>query len=221
MGDDARKEGEGMRIPVLAALVAAAVLAAALAGPAAAQNVGIHVEVAGNASGTLASGVTESDGIVPVTPGPADTAITFTVWLDAPFNLTSHTSNVAIDTGEISFQSSAEHTGLGFLPGYDGNPGAGSAALVLSDFGSAAATRLYSITYALGAIASDAAPDWTLAVTGVNVGFPGENIVDEDADEARVRIDAPAAGAPALSPAGAAVFILLLLLGASRVLHIK
>ncbi len=184
-----------------------------------AQNVGVHVNASGNVSGPLASNIKESDGLVTVTPGPADTQITFTVVLDSPFTLSSHSSAIVIDTGEVDFASSAELTGLGFVSGFNGDPGGGSLALVLSNFGSApGVTSLFSVTYDLAALVSDGAADWTLLVTGVNVP-PGENIVDGDADEAFIRVDAPASGVPILSPAGA--FTLILILGAAALPAIR
>ncbi len=177
------------------------------------------MDVSGNVSGSLATNIQESDGLVAVTPGHADTQITFTVAIDSPHTLSSHSSFILIDTTEIDFASSVELTGLGFVSGFDGDPGGGASAIVLSNFGSApGTTNLFSVTYDVAALASDGSADWTLSVTGVNIP-PGENIVDQNADEAFIRVEAPANGVPALSGLGAAG--LAAMLGVAGLLTIR
>jgi len=197
-----------LRLAFLAAALLLAFEARALA-----QTVGVHVNVSGNVSGALAANIKEADGLVAVTPGPADTRITFTVAIDSPHTLSSHSSGIVTDTGELHFASSAEFTGLGFVSGFNGDPGSGSSAIVLSNFGSApGATNLFRVTYDLATLASDGSADWTLFVTGVNIP-PGENIVDQFADEAFIRVNAPASGVPAMSGTGAAAFVVMLAAG--------
>jgi len=194
-----------LRLAVLAAAFLPGFQTRALA-----QTVGVHVNVSGNVSGALATSIKEADGLVAVTPGPADTQITFTIAIDSPYTLSSHSSAIVTDTGEIDFAGSADLTGLGFVSGFDGDPGSGSSAIVLSEFGSApGATDLFRVTYDLAALASDGSEDWTLFVTGVNIP-PGENIVAQNADEAFIRVDGPASGVPTLSGPGAAALALML-----------
>jgi hypothetical protein len=157
--------------------------------------IGIRVEVIGDASGTLAAGVQESDGTVAVTPSPADTAHTISGYVG--FNV--------IDAGEIGFAASADLSGLGFLAGFEGNPSA------VSDLGTVTTTQLYEVTYDLGTPDSASGVDWQLDVAEVHQGFPAENNVDPAANAASVQIDAPAAGVPALGGRGVALLMLALL----------
>ncbi|MDP3939347.1 MAG: hypothetical protein Q8R92_14585 [Deltaproteobacteria bacterium] len=165
--------------------------------------IGIRVEVIGDASGTLASGVQESDGTVVVTPSPADTALTFRVTMDTQHTISGYISLKMIDAGEISFATSADLSGLGFLSGFEGNPSA------VSGFGSVTTTQLYEVTYDLGTLDSASGVDWQLDVAEVHQGFPAENNIDPAANAASVQIDAPAGVVPALGVKGVVLFILM------------
>jgi hypothetical protein len=175
-----------------------------LAGPADGNAVGIRVDVFGNVSGLLASGIQESDGAVDVSVGPGDIQITFLVRMDSEQQVTSYLSGVFTpDPGEISFSSSTELSGLGFNPGDEGDPGSSGTpglGLAISENGLVTTTDLYSVTYTLEVLTAGGDYDW--GVDFLPIYGPSGDITDPAASAAYVRLNPAVPEPTSLAPLG-------------------